>query len=185
MSESGPNGPGDGEGRLGAIALHFALLSLVAIGGGNAILPELQRFVVDVHHWMSDGEFAELFAIARASPGPNILIVTLLGWKAAGIAGAAVATAAICGPTSLMTFAIARLWRRLADAAWARAVEQGLAAVTLGLVGASGYVLTLAADSSFLAFALTAVTATAVAGTRLNPFWLVGGAALIGALGLL
>ena len=41
---------GDEEGRLGAIALHFALLSLVAIGGGNAILPELQRFVVDVHH---------------------------------------------------------------------------------------------------------------------------------------
>jgi chromate transporter len=84
-----------------------------------------------------------------------------------------------------MTFAIARLWRRLADAAWARAVEQGLAAVTLGLVGASGYVLSLAADRSVLAFAITAATAAAVAGTRLNPFWLIGGAAAIGALGLL
>jgi chromate transporter len=181
MSESAT----DAEGRLGDIALHFALLSLVAIGGGNAILPELQRFVVDLRHWMSDAEFAELFAIARASPGPNILIVTLLGWKAAGIAGAAVATAAISGPTSLMTFTIARLWRRLADAAWARAVERGLAAITLGLVAASGYVLTLAADRSWPAFAITAVTAAAVAGTRLNPFWLIGGAALIGAAGLL
>jgi chromate transporter len=175
----------DQEGRLAEIAIHFALLSLVAIGGGNAILPELQRFVVDVRHWMTNREFAELFAIARASPGPNILIVTLLGWKAAGIEGAVVATAAICGPTAFATFAIARVWRRLSHADWARAIERGLAAITLGLVAASAYVLTLAADSSWLAFAITFVTAACVAGTRLNPFWLIGGAALIGAAGLL
>jgi chromate transporter len=171
--------------RLVELGIHFALLSLVAIGGGNAILAEMQRFVVDTNHWMTDSEFAELFAIARASPGPNILIVTVLGWKAAGIPGACVATAAISGPTSLITFGIARLWRRLSHAAWPRAIERGLAAITLGLVGASGYVLTLAADRDWVAFAVTAVTAVAVSTTKLNPFWLLGAAALLGAVGLL
>jgi chromate transporter len=171
--------------RLIELGLHFALLSLVAIGGGSAILSEMQRLVVDTNHWMTDTEFAELFAIARASPGPNILIVTLLGWKAAGISGALVATAAITGPTSLLTFAIARLWRRLSHEAWPRAIERGLAAITLGLVGASGYVVTIAADRSWVAFAITGLTASFVAGTRLNPFWLLGAAALLGGAGLL
>lgn len=171
--------------RLVELGLHFVLLSLIAVGGGNSILPEMQRLVVDTHHWMTDTEFAELFAIARASPGPNILIVTLIGWKSAGFPGAVVATTAICGPAALLTFTVARLWRRLAHAAWPRAIERGLAAITIGLVLASSYVLTLAADRNWIAYAITGVTAAAVAGTKLNPLWLLGAAAVIGAAGLL
>ena len=77
------------------------------------------------------------------------------------------------------------MWRRLAHAAWPRAVERGLAALTLGLVASSAYVLTIAADRNGVAYAVTFVTAAGVAGTRLNPFWLLGAAALVGAAGLL
>jgi chromate transporter len=172
-------------GQLVELALHFALLSLVAVGGGNSILPEMQRFVVDIHHWMTDTEFAELFAISRASPGPNILIVTLIGWKTAGFTGAVVATTAICGPPALLSFTMAKLWRRFAHAAWPRAVERGLAALTLGLVASSAAVLTIAADRTWVAYAVTLATAVCVAATTLNPFWLLGAAAIVGAAGLL
>jgi len=73
---------------LWAIALLFSSLSLVAVGGANVVVPEMHRQAVDIGHWMTDTEFASLYAIVRAAPGPNMLISTLIGWKAAGLAGA-------------------------------------------------------------------------------------------------
>jgi chromate transport protein ChrA len=84
------------------IAWRFASLSLLAIGGINALLPEFHRVVVDVEGWMTSAEFADLFALAQLAPGPNAMVVSLLGWKVAGIPGAFVATIAACGPSSLV-----------------------------------------------------------------------------------
>ena len=77
-----------------ALAVLFIQLSLLAVGGGNAIIPEMQRQVVDLHHWMSAREFSELFALAQASPGPNTMIAALIGWHVAGVAGLMVSTVA-------------------------------------------------------------------------------------------
>ena len=54
--------------------------------------------------WMTDRQFADLFAIAQVAPGPNIIIVTLIGYQVAGIAGALVATAAMCVPSCVITY---------------------------------------------------------------------------------
>ncbi|WP_163574374.1 chromate transporter, partial [Klebsiella pneumoniae] len=70
-----------------ALAVIFTQLSLLAFGGGNTILPEMQRQVVDIHHWMSAREFSTMFAVAQAAPGPNMMIVTLVGWHVAGWQG--------------------------------------------------------------------------------------------------
>ena len=67
------------------IAHVFGILSLVSIGGANAVLPEIRRQVVDVQGWMNDASFANLFAISHAAPGPNIIMVSLIGWQLAGI----------------------------------------------------------------------------------------------------
>ena len=99
-----------------SLAGYFALLSLFAVGGANAAIPEMHRVAVDVMHWMNDRQFADMFAIAQISPGPNIIIVTLIGYHVAGFAGAAVATAAMCGPTCLVAFLVARTWDRFKDA---------------------------------------------------------------------
>ena len=86
---------------------YFALLSLFAVGGANAAIPEMHRIAVDVMHWMSDRQFADMFAIAQMSPGPNVIIVALIGYHVAGFAGAGVATTAMCGPTCRWRFS----WR--------------------------------------------------------------------------
>ncbi len=77
-----------------ALFLEFALLALVAFGGATALLPEMHRVVVENHHWLDDATFTHLYAIAQAAPGPNVLVVTLIGWKVAGLAGALAATLA-------------------------------------------------------------------------------------------
>ena len=86
------------------IALRFTALSLFAVGGIMAILPEIHRVVVDVEGWMTSAEFAELFALAQLAPGPNAMIVALVGWKVTGVAGALVATIAVCGPSSVLCY---------------------------------------------------------------------------------
>ena len=81
-----------------ALALLFSELSLLAFGGGNTVLPEMHRRTVDVYHWMTNGEFVALYALAQAAPGPNMMVVPLIGWHVAGWQGLLVSAAAIQEP---------------------------------------------------------------------------------------
>ena len=164
---------------------YFALLSLFAVGGANAAIPEMHRIAVDVMHWMTDRQFADNFAIAQVSPGPNVIVVTLIGYHVAGLAGAAVATVGMCGPTCLLAFFVARVWDRFKDAPWRIAIQAGLVPVSLGLIGASAFVLARAADHSLYAGGVTAATAAVAYTTRVNPLWIFLLAGLLGLSGLL
>ena len=169
---------------LAELAWQFALLSFLAIGGVNALLPEIYRRVVEMEHWMTDADFAQAFAIAQAAPGPNLLIVSVIGWKVAGVLGALVTTAAICVPSSVLTFAVAHIWDRFRDAPLRIAIQYGLAPVTVGLVLASGYILARTVDQTWIALAITAATVALTLGTRLHPLWLLAAGAALGVTGV-
>lgn len=169
---------------LAEIATRFAALSLVAIGGINAILPEIHRVVVEVEGWMTSGEFADLFALAQLAPGPNVMVVTLVGWKVAGIAGALVATIAACGPSSLACYFAWQWADRLHESKMRAVVQRALAPLAIGLILASGYTLARGADRSPGAFALTLVATAALASTRVNPLWVLLVAGVAGLAGL-
>jgi chromate transporter len=174
----------DDDTKLWALATTFGLLSFIAIGGANAIIPEMHRQAVDVHGWMTSGRFTDLFAIAQASPGPNILIVTLIGWDVAGLAGAFVATLAMIVPTSVVAFHVGRIWHRFRKARWRIAIQAGVTPVTIGLVAASAYVLSRAVVTTFAAAALTLATAAVLTLTRLHPLLLIVLGGILGAAGL-
>jgi chromate transporter len=163
---------------------YFALLSLFAVGGANAAIPEMHRIAVEVMQWMSDRQFADSFAIAQVSPGPNVIIVTLIGYHVAGLAGAAVATAAMCGPTCILAFLVARTWDRFKGARWRMAIQSGLVPVSLGLIAASAFVLARSADHNIYAGILTAATALVGFATRINPLWLFAAGGLFGLIGI-
>jgi chromate transporter len=158
----------------------FAVLSLVAVGGANAAIPEIHRVAVNVMHWMTDKQFADMFAISQLSPGPNVIIVALIGYHVAGFSGAAVATTAMVVPTCMLAFIVARTWDRFKDARWRVAVQTGLVPVSLGLIGASASVLARAADHNVYAVLITAVTAATAFFTRANPLWIFAVAACLG-----
>jgi len=172
-----------GSGALGALAVNFLILSLLAFGGANAIIPEMQRQAVEVQHWMTGAQFATLFAIAQAAPGPNVMVVTLVGWQVAGVLGAVVATAAMMGPSWVLTFAVFRAWDKFKYQPWCMAIQNGLAPVTVGLVASSAFLLARDADRDTIAFGLTAATAALAYWTRLNPLWAFGAAAIVGIAG--
>ena len=171
-------------GALATLVVQFALLSLLAFGGANGVVPEMQRQAVVVNHWMSDRDFASLFAIAQAAPGPNFMISTLVGWKVAGVPGAIVATLAMCVPSCLLTYGVARVLERHGEARWRKALTSGLAPVTVGLVGATAWVLARAADIDLRLGLITAAAAAIAYFTRLNPLWALAAAAGLGWLGV-
>jgi chromate transporter len=173
-----------GADALPTLAGLFAELSLLAVGGANALVPEMQR-QVQAQGWMQPAEFAALFALAQAAPGPNMLVVTLVGWRVAGFSGAAVATGAFILPTGLTTYFIARLWERFREARWRRMVQAGLTPVTVGLVMAAGLLLCEAAVTGVGTFLVAAATAGAMLTTKWHPLWLLGAGAALGAAGVL
>ena len=162
------------------LAVQFAIMSLLALGGANAVVPEIHRQAVELRSWMNDREFTDMFAISQAAPGPNVMLVTLIGYHVAGLAGAIVTTLAMCGPTAVLAHFLGRTWDRFKDAPWRMAVRAGLVPISVGLVGASAIVLTRAADHSWVAVVITGVTAATAYWTRLNPLWLIGIAGLVG-----
>lgn len=166
-----------------ALAAIFSQLSLLAFGGGNTILPEMQRQVVEVHHWMTASEFSSLFALAQAAPGPNMMIVTLVGWHVAGWAGMLVTSVAKFGPSSLVTVAALHAWDRFKDRPWQRSAQRGLVPVTAGLVAASAMLIAKASDHTWIAWAITGVCAVLALRTKIHPLWLLAAGSLVGLTG--
>jgi chromate transporter len=171
-------------GNLLALAGHFALMSLFAIGGANSAVPEMQRLAVEVEGWMSQRQFTEIFAIAQVTPGPNVIIVTLIGYHVAGLAGALVATLAMCGPTCVLAFYVGQVWERFKHAPWRVAIQAGLVPISIGLIAASALVVTSGITHNLAAVAIILAAAVMSYTTRLNPLWIFVAAALIGLAGL-
>jgi chromate transporter len=166
------------------LAAVYAQLSLLAFGGANALLPEMQRQVVDVHHWMDAHEFAALYALAQAAPGPNMMVVSLVGWRVAGVWGALITTAAVAAPSSLLTLLVSGVWYRFKDANWRKALQAGLQPVTAGLIMASAMLLIRSTTVDWTAAVVTIVTAYLFIATKLHPLLILAGAAVAGVIGL-
>ena len=169
---------------IATIIVQFALLSLLAFGGANAVIPEIHRIAVENNHWLSSTTFAHLFAISQATPGPNVIIVTLIGWNVAGLAGALAATLAICVPSSILVFAFIRVWEKISATRWRSIIQTGVAPLAVGLVLSSGCIITRAADDTLWAYFLTGITLLITLNFKLNPIWLIAGGALLGLSGI-
>ena len=160
----------------------FALLSVLAFGGGAGVIPEMQRAVVDVHHWMTGPQFLALFALSRSAPGPGSLIVVLIGQKAAGLIGGLVAGVAMFAPSSALAFLVAKFWHRGGGAdGWRARVERALAPVAVGLTLASGIALIRGTEHGAVTYAVTLAATLVLTFTELNPLVM----ALAGAVALL
>jgi chromate transporter len=164
------------------LVLVFGPLSLMAVGGTNTILPEMHLHVVHDEHWLTDRGFADVFAIAQAAPGPSTLIVTLIGYHVAGLAGAVTATVAMTLLPLLLTYVLTRFWEKASGSKWRSAIEHGLAPITVGLVFASGLIVARAADHGVVAYVVTAVATLIFAFTKIHPLLII---ALCGILGLM
>ncbi len=163
------------------IALYFMVLSIFSVGGLPSVMPEMQRYVVEVKAWMSPAEFMQAFAVGQAAPGPNMLVTTLIGWHVAGLAGALVALAAMCGPAAVLAWFVADLWDRFKESPWRRAIQRAIAPIVVAMILSGGVVLaTPDATPDWRLWLIAALTAIGILVTSVNPLWFLAAGGVIG-----
>src|SRR5690606_2787051 len=128
--------------------------------------------------------FGALFALSQAAPGPNLMIVTLVGWHVAGWQGALITSIAKFGPSSLLTAVALGLWERFKDKPWRRVVQAGIFPMTAGLMAASAALITEASVHSWMLGVITALVAGVTIATRVHPLWMLLAGAVIGLTGI-
>lgn len=151
----------------------FAVLSMVALGGGAGVIPDIQRAAVETYHWLTAKEFLDLFAISRTAPGPGSMIAVLVGQKAAGVAGGVVAFVGMFGPSTLIVHFLARFWNRAARKPWRAVVERALAPIGIGMTFATGLSLARGTEHQVLSYAITAASTLTFAFTSIHPLVLL------------
>lgn len=156
-----------------ALAIIFTQLSLLAFGGGPAILPEMQHQVVEVHHWLSATEFSTMFAMAQAAPGPNMMIVPLVGWHVAGPAGLLVTSFAKFGPSSVITVFALKFWNQFKDHPLRERFEKALKPITVGLVLVSAWIIADASAQNSLLIAIIAIATVMSLFKKVHPLWVM------------
>lgn len=175
-------------GDLLDLFLHFLMLSLLSIGGAMSTAPEMHRYLVVERGWLGEADFTTAIALAQAAPGPNVLFVPVLGFQAAGLAGAAAALLGILLPSTLLSLGVSRWGATRRETPLVRAFTAGLAPVTVGLTFATGWLLALpyvtAPEHRLGALALIGASALATLRTKLAPIWMIAIGAALGAAGL-
>jgi len=167
---------------LAALAKTFALISIISVGGATATVPEIHRQIVETNHWMDDAAFANSMAVAQITPGPNVMIIGMMGWQIAGLAGLVVAMAGMLVPSCTLAFCAGRFMERYAHNWLVMAARKALAPLAVGLILASGVILSRAAAHDALTIAITAGMTLFVVQKKSNPLIGILVAAALGSI---
>ena len=185
-------------GNLAKVIWQFLSLSLFSLGGGNTLLAEYHHLSVDKFCWLSNSQFADLYALAEAAPGPSSMIVGLLGlgagWREGplwALLSAYGAEIAILLPSTLVMVMACLSWRQLEHSPWRVAFERGLGPITLGILFAVGLKIVRTADVtragtlSIPGVIVSLVVCALMLRTRISPLWFMAFAGVLGALGII
>ena len=174
-------------GRLAQVIWTFLPLSLFSLGGGNTLLAEYHHISVEEFCWLTNAQFADLYALAEAAPGPSSMIVGLLAMGAAwkegplwGLVSAFGGELAILLPSTLLMVLASLSWNRLKDSPWRVAFQKGLGPITLGILFAVGLKILTTANHGPLAYLTSIAVCVLMLRTRISPLWFMAVAGLLG-----
>ena len=163
------------------LAWTFALLSILAVGGGTAVLPEMQTILA--HQFGIDHtQFVHIYSIGQLAPVPNMLMVLVIGYQIAGLIGACVVLLSFFLPSSLMCFYMGRLWNRFGESPWRRSIQNALEPISIGLMSSGVYAVAKASVVSSITLGLALVTLYLILRTKINPVLVILFSGGLGAL---
>lgn len=161
------------------LAWVFALLSILAVGGGTAVLPEMQRMTVDQFHWVTAKQFRDIYSLGQVAPGPNMLMVMVIGYRVAGYLGATVVAFAFFIPDCILTLFANRLWLHFSASPWRLAIQRGMAPIAIGLMLSGTYSIGQLSIHNWLSLGLAAATLSVLTWRRVNPLVLISAAGIL------
>jgi chromate transporter len=171
--------------QIGALIRVFSYLSILTVGGGMAAFPEMKILTVDVHKWLTFHQLIHIYSVGQMAPGPNMMMIVVIGQWAGGLLGALVTLLAFFGPTALLAFVVARGWKKLEKWPWRTSIQQGLAPVSIGLLLAGCFTMAKGAISGLETGAIAVATLLILLQYKINPALLVVAGAVVGLLSFL
>ncbi|MCD8504242.1 MAG: chromate transporter [Burkholderiaceae bacterium] len=156
------------------LALTFGMLSLLAVGGGTAVLHEMQEVLQQTYKITAD-TFVHVYSVGQLAPGPNMTMVLIFGFQIAGAFGAAIVGLSFFLPSSFLCFWIGRIWNRIGDTPWRRSVQSALEPISIGLMCSGVYAVAKAALVGPVTIALAATSLVIILFTRVNPVYVILG----------
>jgi chromate transporter len=163
-----------------ALVRVFAYLSILTVGGGMAAFPEMKILTVEVHKWLTFPQLIHLYSVGQMAPGPNMMMIAVIGQWAGGMLGAAAVLIAFFGPTALLAFVVARLWKKLEKWPWRTSIQQGLAPVSIGLLLAGCFTMAKGAIFGVETAGIAVGVLLILHRYKVNPALLVVGSAVLG-----
>lgn len=163
------------------LAMTFGMLSVLAVGGGTAVLPEMQTVLAQRFH-IDHTAFVHIYSLGQLAPGPNMMMVLVFGFQIAGLLGAGVVLLAFFIPSSVLCLAVGRLWNKIGERPWRRAVQSALEPIAIGLMCSGVYAVAKAAFVGPLTIGLGVVVFVVLLRSKVNPVYLILGAGAMGAL---
>jgi chromate transporter len=164
------------------LGLYFLKVGAFTIGGGLTMVAFIQDQVVGQFGWMTPREFIDGLALGQLTPGPVLMIAAYVGYKLAGVAGAAVAATAAFLPSFIIMLAILPVLDRVRQMMWVKAVMKGMGPAVIGVLAVSLIRLSPAAVSDPLALVILIGTLVGAMAFQIGAFKLMLGGAIVGML---
>jgi chromate transporter len=128
-------------GSLVTLTLFFLKASAFTFGSGLAIVPFLHEGVVVQHHWVGERQFLDAVAMGLITPGPVVIMATFVGYLAAGVAGAVLASFGVFAPVWVFNVVIGRIFLRHRQNPQVRAFVKGATAAAVGAIAGAAVIL--------------------------------------------
>lgn len=162
-----------------SLAFSFGLLSLLAVGGGTAVLPEMQTLLA--HQFGIDHlRFVHIYSIGQIAPGPNMLMVLIIGFQVAGLIGAGVVLLSFFLPSSILCFYAGRIWNRFGESPWRRTIQNALEPISIGLMSSGVYAVAKSSIVNPITLLLGLISLYLILRTKVNPVFVILGSGLAG-----
>lgn len=173
------NAPAPKAQSLGTLFFTFFKIGLFTFGGGYAMIALLEEEFIQRRRWLDKDEFLDMTAIAESTPGPvAINSATYLGYKLAGVSGAAVATVAVCLPSFLIIYAISLFFEQFTQLTVVANAFKGIQVCVIYLIFSAGVRMLQALDRSLfssgvLLSVFLAMTSLSLAGISVSSILLI------------
>lgn len=118
--------------------ISFFKIGAFSFGGGYAMLPLIEKEIIDIHGWLTTTEFIDILAVSEMTPGPiAINSATFLGYKVAGVMGSITATIAVVLPSFIVMSLIFHFISKFKNTPYVEWIFSGIRPVVLGLIAAA------------------------------------------------
>ncbi len=163
--------------------LSFFKIGAFSFGGGYAMLPLIQKEIIEIHGWFTGQEFIDMIAIAEMTPGPiAINSATFLGYKVGGILGSILATTAVVLPSFIVMFTMVHFFSKFQDSPYLQWAFKGIRPVVFGLIAAAGVSVAMDTFIDIKSILIGLAIFYLVTFKKLHPILSIGLAGFIGIL---